>query len=68
MGGNLKRVVEKMNKLVYLEVSGQIYRAALAIDREISTTPTEVPVEIQSESCQVNINTKGWCIKCLVKD
>jgi hypothetical protein len=68
MGGNLKRVVEKMNNLVYLEVSGQIYRATLAIDREISTTPKVVPLEIQSENCQVNINTKGWCIKCSAKD
>jgi hypothetical protein len=31
-------------------------------------TPTEVPFEIQAESSQVRINTKGWCIKCLVKD
>ncbi|WP_163195409.1 hypothetical protein [Clostridium thermarum] len=53
MGENLKRVIEKFNKIKYLKISGQVYWDVRAIDRENLLCLSEVACEMEDESYQV---------------
>ncbi|WP_139904810.1 hypothetical protein [Clostridium thermarum] len=55
MGENLKRVIEKLNKIEYLEVSGQVYWDIRALDRENLLSLSEVACEMEDESRQVKM-------------